>query len=107
MAKTITKSTSRALRNYFRACFVVVLMAAVGAGLILTEDGTQRVESGDAPESIAVLQSDAEKVQLLFPNEEMALSFHWPDLPGFVELLPSPLSNVVWLGHAVMDAIAG
>ncbi|MDR1409963.1 MAG: hypothetical protein LBJ12_06850 [Oscillospiraceae bacterium] len=104
MTKNNANSTTKALRIYFRAAFVVALLTGVGVGMLLAEEGTRRVD-GAQPENIAVLSSQDKKVELLFPRSETVLQLRLPEHTLWMDMLPPPIGNAIWFGRALRESI--
>ena len=102
MQKEKLNSAASVLRIYFRAAFMVMLLTLTGAGIILAENGTRRVE-GTEPD-IAVLSQRENRVELLFPKK--TLQFRLPGYTPLTALLPPPLGNAIWFARAIIE-VAG
>jgi len=104
MKKDNPGSTARAIYMYFRVAFAIALLTAVGAGLLLAENGTRQI-NGTEPD-IAVLSSRDRQVELLFPQSETTLQFRLPQYSMLVDFIPPPLGNVVWFVRAAVEALS-
>jgi hypothetical protein len=96
-------AAARAVIIYFRAAIGILLLTAVGAGLLLAESGSLRTE-GLQPENIAVLSSGDRKISLIFPYEEKAMDLRLPRHTVLLEMLPPPLGNAVWFVRSITEA---
>ena len=105
MKKENQSSVFRAISVYFRLAFLILLLTAVGAGLLLAENGTRLID-GNEPDT-AVLSSGDRQIELLFPHAEASFQLRLPERSIFSEMLPPPIGNIIWFARAVVESING